>query len=202
MANQIAPTKNNLLSSKKSLELSQMGYDLMDKKKNILIKEIVSMTEKSKEIRTALNETLLKAYSSLEMVYITTGDVDAKSDIIPIDDNIDINFIGVMGVELANITINEKDKGIYYGFNYTNSYFDEAYILFNEAKKLIIELAQIESRALKLTEAIKKTQKRTNALSNITIPKLTETIKYISNAIDEKEREDFSRLKVIKNIKK
>ena len=54
---------------------------------------------------------------------------------------------------------------------------------------------------MRLADAIKKTQKRTNALSNVMIPKFTSTVKFISDALDEKEREDFSRLKVIKRQK-
>ena len=44
----------------------------------------------------------------------------------------------------------------------------------------------------------KKSQKRANALKNIVIPELEETIKFISESLEEKEREEFSRLKVIK----
>ena len=60
-------------------------------------------------------------------------------------------------------------------------------------------LAEIESNVIRLAEAISKTQKRTNALNNIMIPRLSSQIKTISDALDEKDREDFSRLKVIKS---
>ena len=63
------------------------------------------------------------------------------------------------------------------------------------------ELAEIENRVYRLADAIKKTQKRANALDNIMIPQFTATIKYITEALEEKEREDFSRLKVIKRQK-
>ena len=63
------------------------------------------------------------------------------------------------------------------------------------------ELAEIENSVYRLADAIKKTQKRANALKNIIIPKFEETVKFISDAIEEKEREDFSRLKVIKKQK-
>ena len=85
--------------------------------------------------------------------------------------------------------------------NETNSQLDEAYIQFNRVKYLTVELAQVESNVMRLADAIRKTQKRTNALSNIMIPKFTSTIKFISDALDEKEREDFTRLKVIKRRK-
>ena len=64
-----------------------------------------------------------------------------------------------------------------------------------------MELAEVEGSVYRLAVAIKKTQKRANALNNIMIPKFTATIKFITEALEEKEREEFSRLKVIKSQK-
>jgi V/A-type H+-transporting ATPase subunit D len=49
-----------------------------------------------------------------------------------------------------------------------------------------------------LASSIKKTQKRANALDHIIIPGLQEEIKAITDSLEEKDREEFSRLKVIK----
>lgn len=78
---------------------------------------------------------------------------------------------------------------------------DEAYLRFAEVKQLTAELAEVENSVYRLADAIKKTQKRANALKNIMIPRFEETVKFITNALEEKEREDFSRLKVIKKQK-
>ncbi|MEG0453373.1 MAG: V-type ATP synthase subunit D, partial [Coprobacillus sp.] len=45
------------------------------------------------------------------------------------------------------------------------------------------------------------TQKRANALKNVSIPDFERTVKFISEALDEKDREEFSRQKVIKTNK-
>ena len=68
-------------------------------------------------------------------------------------------------------------------------------------KILTVELAEIENSVYRLADSIKKTQKRANALKNIMIPRFEETVKFISDALDEKDREEFSRLKVIKKKK-
>ncbi len=52
-----------------------------------------------------------------------------------------------------------------------------------------------------MADAIKKTQRRANALKNINIPRFTATVKYITDALEEKEREEFTRLKVIRHTK-
>ena len=66
---------------------------------------------------------------------------------------------------------------------------------------MTVRLAQTQSSIYRLADAIKKTQKRANALNNIMIPQFTRDIKYITEALDEKEREDFTRLKVVKRNK-
>ena len=81
----------------------------------------------------------------------------------------------------------------------SNSTLDKAYKSFIEVKKLTVELAEVESSVYLLADSIKKTQKRANALKNIMIPKFEKTVKFISDSLEEKEREEFSRLKVIKN---
>ena len=68
-------------------------------------------------------------------------------------------------------------------------------------KELTIKLAEVENSAYRLAANIKKTQKRANALKNITIPMYTNLVHTISNALEEKEREEFTRLKVIKRMK-
>ena len=66
---------------------------------------------------------------------------------------------------------------------------------------MIIKLSTIETSAYRLAASIKKTQKRANALQNITIPYYSTLAVEIENALEEKEREEFGRLKVIKQIK-
>ena len=69
------------------------------------------------------------------------------------------------------------------------------------SKELTIKLSMVENSAYRLANSIKKTQKRANALKNITIPHYEDLSKSISNALEEKEREEFTRLKVIKRNK-
>ena len=65
-------------------------------------------------------------------------------------------------------------------------------------KHLTAILAEVENSIYRLATAVKKTQSRANALKNIVIPKFQANAKYISDSLEEKEREEFSRMKVIK----
>ena len=71
---------------------------------------------------------------------------------------------------------------------------------FERVKELTIRLSMIENSAYRLATSIKKTQKRANALKNITIPTYETLTRDIQNALEEKEREEFTRLKVIKRM--
>lgn len=201
MASQVFPTKNNLMATKKSLSLAKLGYDLMDRKKNILVREMMGLIDKVSTIQSDINSAYAQAYSALQQAHLTMGNCSDFAECVPIDNSLKLSARSVMGVELPSFTLDKNELSFYYGLNSTNSLLDEAYIKFNEVKQLTVQLAEIESNVIRLADAIKKTQKRTNALSNVMIPKFTSTVKFISDALDEKEREDFSRLKVIKRQK-
>ncbi|HAN21255.1 MAG: ATPase [Clostridiales bacterium GWF2_36_10] len=198
MASRVFPTKSNLLNAKKSQSLAVLGHDLMDRKRNILVREIMTMIDKAKTIQAQIDDMYAQAYLALQKANITLGIVNESSQAIPVDNGLKLDVRSVMGVELPTVTLEEQPNALYYGLESSNSQLDEAYLKFVEVKRLTVKLSEIESNVFRLADAIKKAQKRTNALNNIIIPKLKSTISYISDALEEKEREDFSRLKVIK----
>lgn len=107
-----------------------------------------------------------------------------------------------MGTEIPLVEYDEKkDTTPSYAFYNTRLSLDEACKHFNKVKELTIRLSMIENAAYRLATNIKKTQKRANALKNITIPYYSTLTVNIANALEEKEREEFTRLKVIKSTK-
>lgn len=202
MAQQVFPTKGNLINAKKSLSLAKLGYELMDRKRNILIREMMSLIDTAKSIRGEIEQTYQNAYISLRRANITMGICEEISHTIPVEDGVKISYRSVMGVELPTVKLKHKPPKVYYGFEATNSQLDAAYIAFDKVKHLTADLAELENSVYRLANAIKKTQRRANALKNIVIPRFEETVKYITDALDEKDREEFSRLKVIKAVKR
>ncbi len=199
---QVFPTKANLMSTKKSLELARLGYDLMDRKRNILVREMMSLIDEAKSIQNSIGEVYEKAYSALRKANLALGDCSRFAAAVEISDDLTIDYRSVMGVEIPTVEIKEQSVDIRsFGFYQTNSDFDEACVLFGKVKLLTAQLAQIESSVCRLADAVKKTQKRSNALSNIMIPRLEQTVRFITDALEEKEREDFSRLKITKKTK-
>lgn len=202
MSNQIAPTKGNLINTKKSLQLSKVGFELLDKKRNILIREMMMLIDRANEIQSKIDEAFSNAYYALQNANITLGFCDEISMSMPIDNSLKLDYRSVMGVEIPILSIDKTMKNeLHYAMASSNSSLDEAQMQFLNVKILTVELAEIENSVYRLADAIKKTQKRANALKNIMIPKFENDVKFITDALDEKEREEFSRLKVIKRQK-
>lgn len=203
MAVQAVPTKGNLMNTKKSLALARIGYELLDRKRNILIREMMTLIDHANAIQQKIDSAYEEAYIALQTANVTNGFCEDISNSIPYEDTLKLDSRSVMGVEIPILTIDEPQAHDYlhYGLQSTNSAIDKAFHKFSEVKYLTVELAEIENSVYRLADSIKKTQKRANALKNIMIPRFEETVKFISDALDEKEREEFSRLKVIKKKK-
>ncbi len=201
---QISPTKGNLLKAKRSLEQAKLGYELMDRKRNILIRELMTLVNSAKSIRGKIEQTYNDAYHALQNANIALGIVDIYNvaNTIPIEKGISVTYRSVMGVEIPSVTMQSTGKiSPAYGFGNSNSQLDIAYISFNKAKDLTVILAEIENSIYRLAIGIKKSQKRANALKNIMIPQFENMAKSISESLEEKDREEFSRQKVIKASK-
>lgn len=201
MANAIFPTKGNLITTKKSLVLARLGYDLLDRKRNILIREMMLLVEKAKSLRGEIEDTYKKAYLALQRANITLGVCEESGKATSIENGIVITYRSVMGVDIPEVHFSSTTTDEQYGYYNTNSQFDVAYLNFNKAKDLTIILAEVENSVYRLADAIKKTGRRANALKNINIPRFVSTVKFISDALEEKEREEFTRLKVIRYTK-
>lgn len=201
MAEQVFATKGNLMAISKSLALAKTGFELLDRKNNILIRETMGMVGEAGEIQSKIDRSYRQAYEALQTANITLGIVDDIAASVPVDHSLQIDLRSVMGVELPLLHVDETEADNCYGYNSTGEALDEAYVRFNEVKRLTVRLAEIENSVYRLATAIKKTQKRANALKNIIIPRFESQIKTITEALDEKEREEFSRMKVIKKTK-
>lgn len=196
------PTKGNLMLAKNSLALAHQGYDLMDKKRNILLKELMELIDEAKNIQEEIDITFTRAYACLQRANIEQGisKVQELAFTVPIEESIRIQARSIMGAEIPHIKYDDKQNDLTYAFGTTKESIDIAREAFRAVKKLTIKLAEVENAAYRLAANIKKTQKRANALKNITIPMYSNLVYTINNALEEKEREEFTRLKVIKRM--
>lgn len=195
------PTKNNLMRLKDNLRLSKQGRDLLEKKKIILNMEKIKYVKKAKDKKEELDIALQKAYQSYIQAVIETG-VDNLIDIsngMSFDDVLDIKYKTIMGVEIPSIVYESKKAMLNYSLYDTTSSVDKTIIDFNKVKDLIIEYAELSNTIIRLEKSIEKVSKRSNALGDMIIPQTEKNISEIQDILEEREREEFTRLKVIKN---
>ena len=199
----VNPTRMELLKIKKRLKLARKGHNLLKEKRDALIMEFFNALEKAKKARAELNERTGTAYRKLIIAEALKGPNDVKSSAIAVSPagGLKIETRNVMGVIMTSIEKKDfkrklEERG--YGFISTSAKIDEAAASFEETMNTVIEVAEIEGALLRLGEEIEKTKRRVNALEYNLIPKLAATQKYIRMRLDEMERENFFRLKIIK----
>ncbi|MCD6435781.1 MAG: V-type ATP synthase subunit D [Clostridiales bacterium] len=199
--NQLVPTKANLIKSKSMLEFSIKGFELLDKKRNVLIREMMNLVSRAEKIQKDIDSMFSETYNVLINANITLGSsaVEEIAISIPKDEDIVVLSKSIMGVEIPVLKYSNKPKEVSYGFFRTNAALDMAVAKMSELQLMIYELAEVENSVFRLAMEVKKTGKRANALDKIQIPKYRELTKYIEEVLEEKEREDFFRLKKVKN---
>lgn len=203
MQKKMIPTKANLMKCQDILKFSQKGFELLDKKRNILIQEMMQLVERAENIQESINKEFNEVYESLKLAntMMSISSVKEFSESIKLEEDYSVLLTSVMGVEIPIIKYNKKETQANYSFFRTNPSFDNAVLKFNKLKYMIYELAEVETSVYKLAMEIKKTRKRANALEKIRIPRYSELIKEIEEILEEKEREDFFRLKLVKDKK-
>jgi len=197
------PTKGNLILAKNSLALASQGYDLMDKKRNILLRELMNLIDQAKDIQSEIDTTFTAAYAALQRANIELG-INYVQEIavsIPVEDSIRVKTRSIMGTEIPLVQYEHTPMSRSYSYYNTKESLDEARLNFEKVKELTVKLSMVENSAYRLAGSIHKTQKRANALKNITIPTYQGLVANITNALEEKDREEFTRLKVIKRNK-
>ena len=200
----ILPTKTNLIKLKKTIALSKQGQELLEKKKYILLKEKEKYDTEKKKIEQEYKLQKDEAFKLLQNANVDLGinNVSIIAYNIEIDNEIDIKYKTVMGVEIPEIAYNYDSKpNINFGLLDTTISVDEAIIAFKKLKILLVNLTKLEIIIKRLNNAIEKVQKRSDSLKDIIIPNYEKDEKNIQEILEERDREEFTRMKMIKKSK-
>ena len=200
----INPTRMELLKLKDREKLAVKGHSLLKEKRDALIKEFFDILDRVKGSRGNVEEILKEAYNDLAEAQIVMGDLAVQKAALSVKESVevDIDSRSIMGVSvpLIDSKIDSRtivDRG--YSFTDTSVRLDEAAQKFEKSLSLIIELGEIEKTIYLLAAEIESTKRRVNALEHIMIPRLENTVKSIEMRLEEMERENFVRLKMIKS---
>lgn len=197
----IAPTKSNLLVLKKQLAFAEEGYDLLEQKRQILIFELMSRLARARDAEQATADALHHAFEALREAELDIGSeaIDKAVLAVDMDHHVDISNQHLMGMEIPRVTVRTEPVCAQFGVGGTSATTDVAMSRFVEVLPLLAELAELENAVIRLARELRKTQRRCNALSKIFMPDYRETISYITGSLEERERESFVILKMIRD---
>lgn len=197
----IAPTKSNLLVLKKQLAFAEEGYDLLEQKRQILIFELMSRLARARDTEQRAAEALRRAFAAVREAQLEVGSeaLDRASLAVNMDHQVDVSDQHLMGMEIPHVTVRTEPVSVQFGIGGTSANTDVTMNLFVGVLHILAELAELENAIMRLAQELRKTQRRCNALSKIFMPDYRETISYITGALEERERESFVILKMIRD---
>jgi V/A-type H+-transporting ATPase subunit D len=201
---EVRPTRSELLERRAQIQLAQQGMDLLKQKRDALLIEFMSVMDETLRLSGMLQKATAEAQYSLAVAKSVDGNVSVRSVGMATKGDISVDMTGtkIMGISVPVVTKGESPvrSSFTRGYSITgvSSRIDESADKFERILDVIIEYADIETRLKRLGEEIQKTNRRVNALEQITVPALREQVAYIRQTLDERAREDLFRLKKVK----
>ena len=197
----VTATKIELFKYKRSTQVASMVQKILDDKRKVLLKNIEEMIAEAQKTRGGIWEPLQDIYQSVNESYLSlgVGTVDSVAQSTPGVMEVDSDVKRVVDVTIPVLTGTEKDtKSIPYGFADTNASIDRGAKLIKDLLPKICKAAEYENSIFSLAKALEKTQKLLNALENVIIPQYRQRVRFILATLEEREREEFARLKKVK----
>jgi len=197
----VAATKIELLKYKRSSQVASMVQKILDDKRKVLLKNIEEMIDEASKARGGIWDPLQDIYKSVNEAYLALGTstVDTVAESTPPIMQVDVTVRRVVDVKIPTLSVTEKDGNTMpYGFADTNSSIDRGAKQIKELLPRICKAAEYENSIFSLAKALEKTQKLLNALENVIIPQYQQRIRFILATLEEREREEFAKLKKVK----
>mgnify|MGYP001024854502 CR=1 FL=1 len=196
------PTKLELIRIRRSSRVAEAVHKILEDKRQILIRRLEELIIEAAKAREEIWQPLNDAYRALFDAYLKLGPAKLESIVMttPTQVEVDIGMRMILDVKVHLLRMKMEEKGLTYGFMDTSFNLDEAIKMMKDALPYIFKSAEIENAVFSLARELKETQRLINALEYLVIPKYQENIKYITSSLDEREREDFARLKHVKRI--
>ena len=197
----VPPTRSNLLRIKKDLQFAKEGYEILNRKREVLTTELIAMSKNAETLQTKVWSLLAEAYEAMENAQLKMGRERVEWAALAANKTVEVTlkFRGIMGVPVPSIESKGSPAEMQYSLGDTTAALDEASVKFAQVTELVPELSMVITTVWRLANELRKTQRRVNALQYIFIPEYEETVRFIVSSLEEREREDTFRLKLLKN---
>lgn len=203
MANDVKPTRKNLMQIEDRIELSEQGHDTLEQKRDGLIMEFMDILDQAQDVRSDVEADYERAQQKINMARAMEGDVAVRGAAAALKEYPEItteskNIMGVVvpQIESSKVSKSLDERG--YGVLGTSGRIDEAAEAYEDLLDQIILAAEVETAMKKMLTEIETTKRRVNALEFKLLPELRENKEYIEQKLEEQEREETFRLKKIK----
>jgi V/A-type H+-transporting ATPase subunit D len=197
----IHPTRMEVLALRKRRDIAERGRDLLREKLDALMIEFFENVRQISALRDRSHALLQQAYTLFIEAQMVHGPVRLEQFGVGVEDRFDLDTKtrNVIGVTLPQVQIRASPiKTAPYNLLATSAKLDEATMKMAQALNAITELSSAEAATRRLAQAIASTKRRVNSLDYVIIPRVLQSIRYIQMHLEEREREDFFRLKRIK----
>ncbi|HET6594782.1 MAG TPA: V-type ATP synthase subunit D [Anaerolineales bacterium] len=196
----IAPTRTNLIRLKKELRFAKEGYEILDRKREALTTELVSVAKEADAVQKEVWALLQRAYDAMETARLLMGSDHVEWASLAVNKTVDVKLKlrGIMGVAIPSIEAQGEPPKLLYSPGDTAASLDEASTAFRDVLLRIPQLAMLTATVWRLANELRKTQRRVNALQHIFIPQYKDQIDFIVSSLEEREREETFRLKWLK----
>jgi len=197
----IPPTRSNLIRVKQDLQFAREGYEILNRKREVLTSELIRMAHDAEIMQKEVWHLIQHAYAALEKAQLSMGREHVEWAALAATKSVDVSlkFRGIMGVAIPMIEAHGEPQKLLYAPGDTTASLDEASFEFREVMARIPELSRLMTAVWRLANELRKTQRRVNALQHVFIPDYEETVIFIIATLEEREREDTFRLKLLKN---
>ncbi|PIN69286.1 V-type ATP synthase subunit D [Candidatus Woesearchaeota archaeon CG11_big_fil_rev_8_21_14_0_20_43_8] len=193
------PTKMELLRVKRELKLAEKGHKLLKKKQDGLVIEFFKVLREIKCLRSVAGRKLKAAGKSLSYAAAMHGESDIQRIATGISAEVEIEHSSkkFMGVNILNVR-DVQIKGGWRPNMDSSPELDVAVLRYREMFAEIVKMAEKQLVLRNLADELKKTKRRVNALEYIIVPRLISIRDIITFKLEESDRENFARLKKIK----
>jgi V/A-type H+-transporting ATPase subunit D len=200
----VVATKIELIKIRRSMQISKMVHKILDDKREVLLKKIDEMIDEANKARGDIWDPLDEIYKAIFHAYLSLGTstIQSLSSSTPPSMNVDVHIKRIVDVKIPALEISSKKdvQDLTYGFADTNSSVDQATKLIKNILPGICKAAEYENAIFSLAKELEKTQKLINALEYVIIPQYQEALSFIKSTLEEREREEFVRLKKVKAV--
>lgn len=200
MARLPAPTKANLFKAQRDLRFATEGCDLLHQKRDVLVMELMSVAAEFSDVEKTLRAEMLKALECFTPAYLTTGEesmerlfTTAVRQLV-----LDVEPRSVMGTFVPSVNVKTGGEPVFSGVLDTSPSMDAAINEMRKVMEILTKYIEIVGGIWRLATEVEKTQRRINAIENVFIPESQETVNWIRSAIEESDREELFRRKLLK----